>query len=227
MVLGSCARRGPCVNLLTDFTREQDELVSAQVLAKRSNAGSDETPTNALIPLEAPTLPLVSSFTEDFFIRFMKVIMETTQAQTLTEWQKRQLKARTSDTYFKKFYIDCYYFCQQCEDYFKISSATRMNHTPFAAIFLYDTVNLRWAQHKCRHKNATLITWPEFKTFLRKNLKDSQAFINSIWSKFRRDSQYQLEETRDYASHIQHLQSILVEYGTIGAPYKTTMICYF
>ena len=40
--------------------------------------------------------------------------------------------------------------------------------------------------------------WPEFKTFLQKDVGDSQAFINSIWSKFRRDSQYQLEEVWDY-----------------------------
>ena len=102
-----------------------------------------------------------------------------------------------------------------------------MNCTLFATTFLRGTVSLRWAQYKRRHKSATPITWPEFKNFLQKNLGDSQAFIDSIWSKFKRDSQYQLEEARDYASYLQYLQSILVEFGTIGAPNEPTMICYF
>ena len=72
-----------------------------------------------------------------------------------------------------------------------------MNCTPFAASFLCGTISLRWAQHKRRYQGATPITWSEFKTFLRKDLENSQAFIDNIWSKFRRDSQYQLEEARD------------------------------
>ena len=36
-----------------------------------------------------------------------------------------------------------------------------------------------------------------------------------------------MEEARDYASHLQHFQSILIEIGTIGAPNEPTMICYF
>ena len=86
--------------------------------------------------------------------------------------------------------MDSYHFCQQCGDDFEISGATRMNHTPFAATFLRGTFNLKWAQHKHRHKSATLITRPKFKNFLQKDLGDSQAFIDSIWNKFRRDSQY-------------------------------------
>ena len=90
--------------------------------------------------------------------------------------------------------MDCYHFCQQCENYFETSGATGMNRTPFAATFLRGAISLRWAQHKRRHERATPITWSEFKAFLRKDLGSSQAFIDSIWSKFRRDSQYQLEE---------------------------------
>ena len=123
--------------------------------------------------------------------------------------------------------MDCYHFYQQCKDYFETSGATGINRTPFAASFLHGTISLRWAQHKRRHQSATLITWLEFKTFLRKDLGNSQAFINNIWSKFRRDSQYQLEEARDWASHLQHLQSILAEFDTVGAPDESTMIRYF
>ena len=69
--------------------------------------------------------------------------------------------------------MDCYHFCQQCDDYFKTSGATEMNCTPFAALFLRGTINLKWAQHKRRHKDATPITWSEFKTFFRKDLGNS------------------------------------------------------
>ena len=120
----------------------------------------------------------------------MKVFMETTQVQTqaLRKPWERFFKARTLETYWNKFHIQCYYFCQQYEDYFETSGAIGMNRTPFAAFFFYTSISLRWAQHKCRHKSATPITWPEFKAFLQKDLKSSQAFIDNIWSKFRRDS---------------------------------------
>ena len=80
-----------------------------------------------------------------------------------------------------------------------------MNCTPFVASFLCGSINLKWAQHKRRQKSATSITWPEFKVFLQKNFGSSQAFIDSIWSKFSRYSQYQLEEVRDWVSHLQYL----------------------
>ena len=102
-----------------------------------------------------------------------------------------------------------------------------MNRTPFATSFLRGSISLRWAQHKHRYKSVIPITWLEFKTFLRKDFGSSQAFIDSIWSKFRRDSQYQLEEARDWASHLQHLQSILSKFDPIRTLDKLTMICYF
>ena len=190
MAPGSCAGRSSCVNTPANPAEEQDELAD-QGPAKRSNVGNNEAPT----PSEAPTPPFAPP-TEDFFTKFIKVFMETTQAQAqaLTEPQERPLKAKTPKTYSGKSHIDWYNFYQQCEDYFETSGATGMNCTPFAATFLRGAISLRWAQHKRRHERATPITWSEFKAFLRKDLGSSQAFIDSIWSKFRRDSQYQLEE---------------------------------
>ena len=102
-----------------------------------------------------------------------------------------------------------------------------MNCTPFATTFFRGFISLRWAQHKRRLKRATPIMWSKFKTFLWKDLESSQAFIKSIWSKFRRDFQYQLEEARDWASHLKHLQSILSEFNPIWTTNELTMICYF
>ena len=76
-----------------------------------------------------------------------------------------------------------------------------MNCTPFAASFFHGFINIRWAQYEHRHESATPITWFDFKTFLQKDFGSSQAFIDSIWSKFKKNSQYQLEEAQDWASH--------------------------
>ena len=112
MAPGSCTtRRSPCVNPPVDPT-EQDELAGAQ--GGRSDAGSDEAPTPPEAPPPAPT-------SEDLFTKFMKVFMETTQAQAqaLAEPWERPLKARTPETYWGKSHMECYHFCQQCEDHFE------------------------------------------------------------------------------------------------------------
>ena len=144
-------RRSPRVNPPVDPT-EQDELAGAQ--GRRSDTGSDKAP----IPSEAPTPPLVPPPAKDLFTKFMKVFMETTQAQALAEPRERPLKTRTPEIYWSKFHIDCYHFCQQCEDHFKTSGATEINRTPFATTFLRGPISLKWAQHKRRHKSATSIT---------------------------------------------------------------------
>ena len=123
--------------------------------------------------------------------------------------------------------MKCYHFCQQCEDYFKTSGATGMNCIPFIASFFHGSISIKWAQHKRCHKSTIPITWSDFKIFLWKDLGSFQAFIDSIWSKFRKDSQYQLEKTRDWAFYFQHFQSILSEFYFIRTPDELTMICYF
>ena len=71
-------RQSPCINPPADIPEEQDKLASA---TERTDAGSDETS----IPLEAPTPPFVLPSAKDLFTKFMKVFMETTQAQALAE----------------------------------------------------------------------------------------------------------------------------------------------
>ena len=85
----------------------------------------------------------------------------------------------------------------------------------------------QWYQHKCRSPEEAPITWVEFKSFLWTNLGDNRAFADSIRSKFRRDSQYQTESVLDWATHLKHLQSILIEYDLAGAPGEPTMLRYF
>ena len=76
------ARRNSHNNPPANPTRKQDELANPQSLATRSDTGSDKVPTppKALTPLEACILPLVP-LTKDFFTKFMKAFVESTQAQ--------------------------------------------------------------------------------------------------------------------------------------------------
>ena len=142
MAPGSCTnRRSPGVNTSVNPARELDELAGTQGPARESNASSDEAST----PPETSTPPFVPLISEDLFTKFMKVFMETTQAQAqaLTEPRERLLKAKTPETYSGKSHMDCYYFCQQCEDYFETLDATGMNCTLFAATFLHGPISLR------------------------------------------------------------------------------------
>ena len=151
----SCAWQNPCNNPPANLTGEQDELASPQSLVERSVAGNNKV----FIPLEAPIPPFVPLI-KDFFIKFMKVFVESTQTRDReqTKPQKQLFKARSPKTYLGKSHMDCYHFCQQYEDYFKILSITEMNCTLFAVSFFCDIISLRWAQHKRRHQNAIPIT---------------------------------------------------------------------
>ncbi len=62
------------------------------------------------------------------------------------------------------------------------------------------------------------MTWNKFKALLRKSLGESNAFVGHVWSKLRGDAQYQLEEVQDWAAHLEHLQSILLEFDANNAP---------
>ena len=53
------------------------------------------------------------------------------------------------------------------------------------------------------------------------------TFIDSIWRKLKRDFQYQLEEVYKWAFHLEHLQSILIEFDLATAPTESTMVRYF
>ena len=146
MALGSrIIRQSPCVNTPVNPAEELNKLVGAQSPAKRSNAESNEAPIEASTPLETLTLTLIPPTSENLFIKFMKVFMETIQAQDQEqlEPQKRLFKARTPETYPRKSHMDCYHFCQEYEDYFKMSGAIGINRTPFAATFFHGFISLR------------------------------------------------------------------------------------
>ena len=127
---------------------------------------------------------------------------------------KRPLKARFPDIYWDKTHLECYNFFQQCKDHFISADATGLNRVPFAATFLKDTALFRWQQHQHKIEDQTnvSISWKRFKAFLCQSLGESEAFVDTIWSTIRKDSQHQFEEVIDCAAHLEHLQTVFQEF---------------
>ncbi len=95
--------------------------------------------------------------------------------------------------------------------------------------FPQDRINFRWQQYKRKleAESSVPISWNEFKAFLQKVLGDFRAFVDSYWTKIRRDSQYQQEKVLDWAAHLEHQQAVLKEFDPSGATNETTLIRYF
>ena len=81
----------------------------------------------------------------------------------------------------------------------------------------------------CCHwdKKVTSITWTKFKAFLQKKFGKFKSFINNIWKKLKKDSQYQLEEVYDWVFQRKYLQSILIEFDPTAIPTKLIIVRYF
>ena len=154
-------------------------------------------------PVPAPALPS----SDELFRQFMRAYLESNQGPRPPPAEReRSLKAKVPEVYYGKSHMDCYHFCQQCEDHFETAGATGTNRTPFAAFFLRGNISVCWTQYKRRHQGEKPIpiTWTEFKAFLQKNLGESKSFVDSIWKKLKWDSQYQLKEIYNWASHLEY-----------------------
>ena len=78
-------------------------------------------------------------------------------APVVSEMPREKLKARSPNVYHGKSHIDCYNFCQKCEDYFATAGATRPTQISFAAFFLWDRISFRWQQYKQKHDKETSV----------------------------------------------------------------------
>ena len=116
----------------------------------------------ALISAPVFALPPTPVPTNELFKQFMKAYLESNQGprQPLVEY-KQHFKAKIPEVYYCKSHMDCYHFCQQCKDYFKIVGATGTNRTPFTTSFLCGNISMHWAQFKRRNRGEELtsITW--------------------------------------------------------------------
>ena len=202
---------------------ESDKLAGPEKGTPAPSHASAPIFTPASTPAETQT----PKYTKADLLRILKIFSETKGQEPKPEVSReRPLKAKVPDVYFEKSHMDCYHFCQQCKDLFETAGATGSNRTPFAASFLRGNINFRWHQYQ-KQLGGDSVPWEEFKAFLRKNLGDSRAFVDIIWSNIKRDSQYQLEEVQDWAFHLEHLQSILVEFDANGALVKSSLIRFF
>ena len=151
---GSRPRRFPRCNLPPIYPVE-DELARDPGSVGGLNLGStspapscNPTPGPNLVPalipapVPAPTPAPVAS--EELFKKFMKAYLETNQGPRQPEC-KQNLKAKVPKVYYDRSHMDCYHFCQQCEDHFETVGATGFNRTPFAASFLRENISVRWA----------------------------------------------------------------------------------
>ena len=202
------------------------------------NGSGTPEPTSAVFraPTPAPAFALgpLRRYTDEDLQRTTNLTLklfvkgqEHGQLQANSASYEQPLKAQFSDLYHGNSHLDCYCFCQQCEDHFVTAGANRPNRVPFAALFLHKAMVQRWHQQKYRSKAKNPMMWEEFKDFLQINLGDNWAFANSILSQFRRVFQHQQESVLEWAAHLKYLQLILLAYDPVGAPAKPTMLRYF
>ncbi len=187
-------------------------------------------------PGPAALAPAATAFaatpTEELFWQYMQFYLEDRRnpapapapappsADAREKISDRPLKAKNPGLYYCNLHMECYYCCQQFEEHFDTVGRKGHKRVPFAAFFLKDRILYHWQQHKAsiKRSRAVLLSWREFKAFLRKSLGESNAFVKSVWSRMRGDFQYQLEEVLDWAAHLEQLQSILLEFDADCAP---------
>ena len=139
----------------------KDELVGT---APTEGSG---TPTPTPVVSRAPTLAsaiapaAAPSLNNKLFKQFMKAYLEA-QVPGRTELDsepcKQLLKAQFPDLYYGNSHMDCYRFCQQCEDHFETAGAKGPNRILFAALFLCGSVTQRWLQHTRHCDRVVLMT---------------------------------------------------------------------
>ena len=100
--------------------------------------GPPDAPTsNASVP----TLGLAPASTNELFKQFMKAYLQAqTPALIQAEPREQLLKACFPNFYYENSHMDCYRFCQQCEDHFETAGVTGRNRISFAATFLRGTM---------------------------------------------------------------------------------------
>ncbi len=123
------------------------------------------TPAPGPVPAPAPTLTPVAR-PNDLFQEFMRTCIERVQDQSpaapatpaaeARDNTDRPLKPRNPDLYYGNLHMECYYFSQQCKDYFKVARSLGHKRVPFATGFLKDRILNQWQQHKTRMQRNRL-----------------------------------------------------------------------
>ena len=102
-----------------------------------SESSYDETPVNP------PAEPLIIKYIKENLQKILKIVFKA-QALTSDGPYEKPLKARLPNVYCGMFHMECYNFCQKCEDHFAIVGAKGPNRISFATSFLRDHINFYW-----------------------------------------------------------------------------------
>ena len=105
----------------------EDKLARDQSTTKNPHFGNTSLtlgsvlfcePTLAPVPIVTPAPAPI--FSNKLFKQFMKTYLKSNQrpSQPLVK-RKRLFKTNVPDICYSKLYMDYYYFCQQCKDYFE------------------------------------------------------------------------------------------------------------
>ena len=136
----------------------KDELAGGAPRAPTKGSGIP-TPisaaSRALTPAPAPTFApgLPGLYTDMDLQRATKLALKLfvkgqKHGQANFAPREKALKARNPNLYYGSLHMECYYFCQQCEDYFDTAGAMGSQRVSFAASFLQNRINFRWQQYK-------------------------------------------------------------------------------
>ncbi len=96
-------------------------------------AGPPEAPPG---PPQAPPLPVLQDpgancYSQQDLDRIIETFLQNSKGGS-----GDKLKAKIPDVYRGRSQMECYHFCQQCEDHFATCGATGPNQIPFTASFL-------------------------------------------------------------------------------------------
>ena len=105
----------------------------AQTFALTEASALAQTPTSAPAPIISSTDKLYQQLTKTYAITVK--LLEQNQAQGAGP-HKKPFKVQFPDLYYRNSHLNCYRFCQQCEDHFETVEANRPNQIPFPALFL-------------------------------------------------------------------------------------------
>ena len=92
----------------------------------------------------------------------------------------------------------------------------------------YRFVLLPPTQHKIQDQTNIFISWERLKAFFYQSLGKSKAFVNTIWSTTRKNSQHQLKEVIDWVAYLEHLQTVLCKFNAnaiISEPVLIRLFC--
>ena len=101
----------------------------------------DQPTASAIAP--AATLVVFKSTKKDLQQTFKTVLEAQAPTSIKKPWNKL-LKAHSPDIYRRKFHMECYNFCQQCEEYFTTAEVRKTSWIFFVISFFWDQITFHW-----------------------------------------------------------------------------------